>query len=863
MKGRKLLSAIIAGAMVLGTMAFPAFAENDTYTVTAGKTLENVMSEINTSASGDVVINLETDATFSFGARTQIGNENTESITIDGGSHVLNLIGTDTDWSSLGNAGGKLVFKNVTINKTEGGNGAWNNHAFNITSYVEFDNVTVNNAITIYNGGKFNNTNFYEAGEYYTLYIPAVNQDVVIENCKFEATNGGRGIKVIEQYVSEAEKETVDITVTGSTFKTAKKAAILVTSTEGANITASENTISDVAADSTHLVWVDSDLPASYPKVNVTIDGEPVAPYLEDAGTGVACIGNSYYMTLADALDAAQNSDTIDLIGNTVQLNGQTTIDKDITITNGTFDITDAVCTTEGIIYIYNSSVKFSNVDLKGSNFTSAFGVIFANHNANVILDNCDFRLKNDLAPLGGTLKGNDNASFTVKNCTFDLENPSRVLTNITLDMSDTTIDAYVTEPTRTADDLNNHAFRNVYGVIKDSTIDVTGTETGLKNTDSGSLLITGTSNVSFTNTVDANIYLNDENEILTVEPPANVIGDIVYGTVSESVLTDKITVNLVPTDNESVYDIVLDGNYKEIYEFVLAELQFVNNSTTLSGTAMNYEITGTNDINVIPTTDKPDRYGFYLKDGAVDKRITDTKIKIGTVTFPEQGAISFKVDANNSTVVATEYNTHLEKYYTAADENAKLTADANGIDSTIAAKTRDVAINVDFAHTLDNTGWNGNHQITVTLKDAFGNIVGETAHPLTIENNAGTYTFADVPVGRITVTLKAPGFRTFTYTTTVEEGVNEDDALVLSFWNDTKRDAEKAVEIGGRTMENNFVVGDIAMDYIVDKYDLAAVTSYYGTYGLTDENKIKYDLNRDGSIDITDVAYVLHNFGF
>ena len=52
-------------------------------------------------------------------------------------------------------------------------------------------------------------------------------------------------------------------------------------------------------------------------------------------------------------------------------------------------------------------------------------------------------------------------------------------------------------------------------------------------------------------------------------------------------------------------------------------------------------------------------------------------------------------------------------------------------------------------------------------------------------------------------------------------------------------------------------------MDYIVDKYDLAAVTSYYGTYNLTDENKIKYDLNRDGNIDITDVAYVLHNFGF
>ena len=63
--------------------------------------------------------------------------------------------------------------------------------------------------------------------------------------------------------------------------------------------------------------------------------------------------------------------------------------------------------------------------------------------------------------------------------------------------------------------------------------------------------------------------------------------------------------------------------------------------------------------------------------------------------------------------------------------------------------------------------------------------------------------------------------------------------------------------------MPNNFVVGDIVMDYTVDKYDLAAVTSYYGTYRLADTSKIKYDLNRDGNIDITDVAYVLHNFGF
>ena len=49
-------------------------------------------------------------------------------------------------------------------------------------------------------------------------------------------------------------------------------------------------------------------------------------------------------------------------------------------------------------------------------------------------------------------------------------------------------------------------------------------------------------------------------------------------------------------------------------------------------------------------------------------------------------------------------------------------------------------------------------------------------------------------------------------------------------------------------------------MDYIVDEYDLAAVTSYYGMYGIENNDKfLMYDLNRDGNIDIIDVAFVLH----
>ena len=869
MKGRKLLSAIIAGAMVLSTMSFPVFAEGSTVTAPVEEFMslnaQNVYVEHEIDLKGATVditdgyySNIYADITIKNGTINfsdfttsdgifRIGYwENDSPVTLKLENMTINVknVTAHTGVFTMQNQDDMLVLNNSTINATgitdTPGIFYTPNCVDSVRGSVEITggrmNIETDSALFFNNDVDLNSTVITCEVDrpVFRQSAGSVEDTTITVNDVIDSATRG----IVEDIAGNPDG-TVE-------FKNSKVVAPEGQTFVKANTPGKVLAVAD--ADSTYTTVDDSgnETPALMTSV---ADVEAV----EDI---VASIGSAKYLTFADALAAAQDGDTIDLLDNTIALDGQTTIDKDITIINGTFDITGANCTTEGIIYIDNKTVEFNNVDFVGSDFTSAFGVIFANHNANVTLDSCDFTLENDLAPKGGTLKGNDNASFTVKNCTFDLENPSRVLTGITLNMSNTTINAYVTDSTRTANDLNNHAFRNVYGVIKDSTIDVTGTETGLKNTDGGSLSITGTSNVSFTNTVDANIYLNDEKETLTVEPSANVIGNIVYGTMSNEVITDTITVKLAPTDKANVYDIVLDGNYKAIYEFVSAEIQFVNAGN-------GYEISGTDDINVIPNTANTDRYGFYLKDGAVANRKTGTEIKIGTVTFPEQGTIKFKVDADNSKVVATEYNTHHEKYYTEADANAKLTADANGINSTIAAKTRDVAINVDFAHTLDNTGWNGNHQITVTLKDAFGNIVGDKAYPLAIANNAGTYTFPNVPIGRITVTLKAPGFRTFTYTTTVEEGANEDDALVLNFWNDTKRDTEKAVEIGGRTMPNNFVVGDIVMDYTVDKYDLAAVTSYYGTYNLTDEKKIRYDLNRDGSIDITDVAYVLHNFGF
>jgi len=148
------------------------------------------------------------------------------------------------------------------------------------------------------------------------------------------------------------------------------------------------------------------------------------------------------------------------------------------------------------------------------------------------------------------------------------------------------------------------------------------------------------------------------------------------------------------------------------------------------------------------------------------------------------------------------------------------------------------------------------NNEITVTVKDAYGELVG------TDDISDGIASFNNVKIGRITVTLEAPGFRKFVYETTLDE--DDDATVVLYFWNDVKKDAYKLpIEKDATPVAHNFVVGDIVMDYTVDKYDLAAVTSYYGMYNIKNNAKyLKYDLNRDGNIDIRDVQYVLHTMG-
>lgn len=344
----------------------------------------------------------------------------------------------------------------------------------------------------------------------------------------------------------------------------------------------------------------------------------------------------------------------------------------------------------------------------------------------------------------------------------------------------------------------------------------------------------------------------------VTSEEATAAINDV------NTVIVNEITVGFAEVE-PGLYNIVLTAA-DDIYEFVGAELTFANTSKTVANEDMNYEILGVDGVtNVEKSIEKANTYALRLVDGA--ERMSGKDLVIGQVKFYGQGDINFTVSEGK--VVATEYGTNLGKYYTVdaddtTDDTLVVEAITNG---AVKEVTRTVVVNVAYKHALDGKYWkdaagNAANQITVTLKDGFGNVYD--AEDLT----NGVATINNVKLGRLTVTLEAPGFRKYVYNTTLEAGADETDALVLNFWNDIKRDtvqsplAEIEAGVSGKT-NKNFVVGDIVMDYTVDEYDLAAVTSYYGMYELTDADKyIKYDLNRDGNIDIIDVHYVLHTLG-
>lgn len=352
----------------------------------------------------------------------------------------------------------------------------------------------------------------------------------------------------------------------------------------------------------------------------------------------------------------------------------------------------------------------------------------------------------------------------------------------------------------------------------------------------------------------------------------------VIEGTL---VATDSIKVAFEATATPGVFDIVLyPETGKGINEFVSAELTFTNESKTTSQNAMLYSIAGTyaitaerslkeaNDVDAAVQT-----WGFAVTniDDHNQNYIAEA-VKLGTITFDGYGQIDLAVTAG--TVHTTEPATNNEWHYVVdgslADGNLLdiTTSEISGDEGKIEEAKRTVVVNVNFVNDITDAVDKAYNKMEVS-------IVGENADyedpaPVALgdDNTAdlATAEFEVVAGYRYTVTVKGAGYRTARYTTIVD--VSDED-LVLNFWNNVKSGsgepfAEIEAGVSGLSAKN-FLAGDIAMDNIIDKYDLAAVVSYFGTYELDANHKadyVKYDLNRDGKIDSEDIAYVLYSIG-
>ena len=201
----------------------------------------------------------------------KLGGESTTDITIDLNEHKLTL--TTSYMTAIGakNDNATITIKNGSMNGTGNGATTWNIYdlIFANCNYV-FKNVTFEKEVALCNTGKtvdMNNVTIKGTGDYYALWIQAEGQTVKVDG--LTVNTSGRGIKIDEQYSNENVAE-VTLTLTDAKFTTANKAAVMVKSAAGADITVNSIDITGVAADTTNAVWVDSDAAAYADLVTVT-----------------------------------------------------------------------------------------------------------------------------------------------------------------------------------------------------------------------------------------------------------------------------------------------------------------------------------------------------------------------------------------------------------------------------------------------------------------------------------------------------------------------------------------------------------------------------------------------------------------
>lgn len=410
----------------------------------------DALKEALTADKENIIVNLTGDMTYQVSSwqTFAMGTANTKTITINGNGNVLTFDLRDSDWSHVTTSGAKLVLNDVKIQSAGYNSGHWKRNGIAFACELELNDVTTT-PIILKNNAQLNDVVINGGSGVYGLWICSSDIDVAVDGL---TVNCGRGIKIADEDVSSVAA--IDLSVKNAKFNTSAKAAVLATSTAGANIKLENVDISGCAADSTHAVWVDEDRAASY--ANVTVDGGK--KFLEDAiidsnsdlASAVAGGATTIYLANGEYDLNGNQRDGLTIIGlgdavkveNTTKYAGGKAVGaiwqkinlENVTVTNTVYTMADGGQSTfknvtfeKGVRQAYGTGVVFENCTF-GSN-SEGYALHFQSDDAsaggNIRLTGCKF--------LGGKVHLGGKRAYTFTGCDFAAGTDFQVWSDITL----------------------------------------------------------------------------------------------------------------------------------------------------------------------------------------------------------------------------------------------------------------------------------------------------------------------------------------------------------------------------------------------------------------------------------------------
>ena len=851
MKGRKLLSAVIAGAMVLGTMSFPAFAADTLPEAVDGviTLTEDVKlgSDFDYNANGGSLtidlagysLKLTGNTILKNGVYTiKNGTVDVENVECTSREGLIRIAPHSDDSATLN-------MDNVTV-KANGYNAQCGLFQFETPGKLNLNKVTINAANVTDGYGVF----YSSPGNPSSLTMNEVTMTVTGANKLIYGCNAVITDSNISAQVKKDVFSAVSPVITDSTLTVEAGRAVF----NDANVFITTATVinSTITPAGTLTSGIVNNTNASS---KIILDSVSDIGTKEGVCTASAAIGTTYYATLEEALAAAQKGDTITLLANaeptlavgatvtkatTIDLNGKTlTINSynlhfgEMTFKNGTINVGAINASKDGVFWQWDPDpLTFDNVTLNANEVTSTY-LISENNGSDINIIN------------GSVI--NVNPQTQQKLIVFCFNGGGRLL----VDDSEINIS-------------NVDGKGILYGDITikgNSEVNIATTKEGIQLTqDAHSLKIEENAVVTVANPTE-----KTRNAIQLAAGSAYSKADTatVNAVVDRPIATDgsniakSVKLAFEATEDANVYDIyvVPTDSTKAINRLSTAEMTFDLDADATS-LGMTFDITGADNVNV--QRDENDHVLFNFN-GVNQADASGVEVKLGKVTFDGYGTFTFTVVPGADNEVQTaKINDNIVNTYTSEADTFVL---GTGISGEVKVPTQKLTINIDFPNAVnDNVAAYQDMTVTVTGSNYNKEVkLGEDetamvdgAYEVVIEGEL-------VKDNSYTVTVSGAGYRTARYTVTMT------DDKILNFWNNAKNnDAFIEDNEDNSKRKVTFLAGELVRDNQINIYDLSAVVSYFGedNFATTHPEYVKYDLNRDGKIDSKDIAYVLVSWG-